>query len=137
MKIRLGWKIVLSVVLFVYLVAPFFAGALGLGRRPGPVLWLEGWHDFLYSMGYEGSFHIKPRIGPGDIFLRRPFFYGLPERPYPKEKRLQMIEERRERDPDRDDWALRQFEKHISELEAEGQYFVFDSRRRIFFGESK
>jgi hypothetical protein len=134
---KLRWKITLGFVGMAYLIAPYFAGMFGLGKRNGPVLWLEWLHEMLYIIAYESVYDIKPRRGLDDIFLRRPFFYGLPERPYPKTRRLQMLEERKKRNPEGNDFGVKWAEARISEMEAEGQYSAFDKRRKIFYGESK
>jgi len=129
--------IILGVLGMAYLAAPYFAGVMELGKRSGPVWWPEWLHETLYIIGCEGANGYKPRRAPEDIFLRRPFFYGLPERPYPKAKRLRMIEEREKRNPENDFSSMKEAEERVSEKEANGQYSMFDPRRKIFIGEAK
>jgi hypothetical protein len=89
------WKIVIASVVGVYAIFPFIAGALELGARRGPVFYPSDYHSTLFILGCESFHDYKPRQGPASIFYRKALFYGLPERPYPKEKRIRMIEERR------------------------------------------
>ena len=128
MKAR--WKITFGAVCMAYLVAPFFAGVFELGHRSGPVLWPENWHDGFFIIGCEGANGYKPRVGLESLFLRRAIFYGLPQRPYPKEKRLQIIEDCKKRDLYSINWILTT-EAQISEMEANGQYSIFDNRRKF------
>ena len=136
MKTKRVIGIAIGVVAVFYAIAPYYAGVLEIAPRSGPVLWAREWHTALYAIGCENYNGYKPREGLERIFLRRPFFYGLPERPYPKEKRLEILEERLNgRDPETVEdffikWAIRT-EAWISEQEESGQYSTFDRRRKI------
>ncbi|MDF3058936.1 MAG: hypothetical protein K0R17_3151 [Rariglobus sp.] len=86
------WWIAIPVVVFCYLSAPYFAGALKIGERRGPIIYPRQLHAALYITGCEEFHGYKPRDRPGTLFYRRAYFYGFAERPHPREKRLQQLE---------------------------------------------
>ena len=128
--------IILASLLAVYLAAPVIAGRLELGKRRGPVLWPEWLHETLFIIGCESANGYKPRVGWEDAFLRRPFFYGFPERPYPKETRLKMVKVSEKHNYGGWSPLIKMAEESVSEKEANGQYSMFDKRRKIFIREA-
>jgi hypothetical protein len=86
------WWIVILVIGSCYVSAPYFAGALKIGERRGPVIYPRQFHVVLYITGFEEFHGYKPRDRPGTLFYKRALFYGFPERPQPREKRIQQLE---------------------------------------------
>jgi hypothetical protein len=90
------WWVAISVIGFGYLSAPYFAGALKIGERRGPIIYPQQLHAALYITGCEEFHGYKPRDRLGTLFYRRAYFYGFAERPRPREKRLQQLEKIRQ-----------------------------------------
>ncbi|HSI09803.1 MAG: hypothetical protein ACAH89_13550 [Rariglobus sp.] len=86
------WWAVILVVGFGYVAAPYVAGSLKVGERRGPIIYPRQFHAALYITGCEEFHGYKPMDRPGTLFYRRAYFYGLAERPQPREKRLQQLE---------------------------------------------
>ena len=134
MKKIIRLVIILGVVGMVYVAAPYFAGMMELGGPRGPVLWPEKYHEtlFVYGCDYANGYMASGHSFEYEL-VRRALFYGLPERPYPKEKRLEVLKMMYGHHDDYIiDFMIDVHEKRISKREAEGQYSVFDKRRKIF-----
>lgn len=91
-RMKPKWWVVILVIGFCYLSAPYFAGALKIGERRGPIIYPRQFHAALYINGCEEFHGYKPRERPGTLFYRRAYFYGFSERPHSREKRLQQLE---------------------------------------------
>jgi hypothetical protein len=55
-----AFTIALTAFLSCYVSGPYIAGVNRIGDRLGPVVYPRSFHELLYIMGHEGSYHASP-----------------------------------------------------------------------------
>jgi hypothetical protein len=68
------FRVIVLLVIFIYLVLPFAAGALNSGDRRGPLIYPRSYHELAFRIAY----HLVRKSEPAVPFRKpRELFYGV------------------------------------------------------------
>ena len=81
------------VVVGIYALTPFVAGLLNTYDRSGPKIFIETYHEILYTFGYYTAGHHHHGGKPRSPYMReRSWFYGIPGKRMPEQRIREELE---------------------------------------------